>query len=143
MKDPKTNPPPKADPKGTADSSDRRRLGRVVHDERGWASLEWHDAPDNNPQRTVLELEDTARAQTRLKALREQGAGLKLSSDDTFNPYGRKPDERSPTSATEGVPRRDLRKLSKWIKLTRELEERKEIEKLVAAGNVEDDKPKE
>jgi hypothetical protein len=143
VKDPKTNPPPKPDPKGTADSSNRRRLGRVVHDERGWASLEWHDAPDNNPQRTVLELEDTARAQTRLKALREQGAGLKLSSDDTFNPYGRKPEERSPTRPTEGGARRDLRKLSKWIKLTRELEERKAIEKLVAAKLVEDDKPNE
>jgi hypothetical protein len=117
-------------------------LGRVVHDDRGWASLEWHDAPDNT-QRTVLELEDTERAQTRLKELRDQGAGLKLKSDDTFNPYGRKPEGRSPNKPSEAAPRRDLRKLSKWIKLTRELEERKELERLIAAKAAEDEKPKE
>jgi hypothetical protein len=143
VKDSKPKPPSKPDPKSTSDSSNRRRLGRVVHDERGWASLEWHDAPDNNPQRTVLELEDTALAQNRLQALRDQGAGLKVNSDDTFNPYGRKPEGRSPNKSDAGAPRRDLRKLSKWIKLTRELEERKELEKIIAAKAAADDKPKE
>jgi hypothetical protein len=143
VKDSKPKPPSEPDPKSTAESSNRRRLGRVVHDDRGWASLEWHDAPKDSPQRGVLELEDTGRAQTRLKALRDQGAGLKLNSDDTFNPYGRKPESRSPNKGADATPRRDLRKLSKWIKLTRELEERKELERLIAAKAAEDEKPKE
>jgi hypothetical protein len=96
-------------------------LGRVVHDDRGCASVEWLDAPANQP-RTVLEIEDTARAQRRLKSLAENPV-TKAPRQDTFNPY-----QRVPGTTPAGGPRRDLRKLSKWIKMMREIEERKALD---------------
>jgi hypothetical protein len=91
-------------------------MGRIVHDERGAASLEWRDAPDDY-DRPVLRIE---------------GSGVKpdeklsIKTEDTFNPYDRKPE----SSATGTHPlartgKRDLRKLSEWVKMMRELEERK------------------
>ena len=73
MKDSKTKVPPEVDANGTGESANRRRLGRVVHDDRGCASVEWHDAPQDYV-RPVLELEDGAETSTRLKALREKAA---------------------------------------------------------------------
>ena len=100
----------------------RRRLGRVVHDDRGCASVEWLDAPANQP-RTVLEIEDTARAQRRLKSLSENPV-TKAPRQETFNPY-----QRVAGTTPAGGPRRDLRKLSKWIKMMRDLEERKALDR--------------
>jgi len=84
----------------------RRRLGKVVHDERGNASVQWEDAPADY-ERVVLEVINDGRA----------------GRAEDFNPYAQRvPRARDSTGATT---RTDLRKLSDWIKKTRELEERK------------------
>jgi hypothetical protein len=64
---------------------------------------------------------------------RVDGTGVKdplsIKNDDTFNPYDRTPDP-SPTlgasdTSTSRTAKRDLKKLSAWLKLMREIEERK------------------
>jgi hypothetical protein len=125
VKDQNSKAPSKPEPPGDNDSANRRRLGRVVHDDRGCASVEWLDAPSNTP-RTVLEIEDTVRAQRRLKSLSDNPV-TKAPGQDAFNPY-----QRAPGATPAGGPRRDLRKLSKWIKLMRELEERKALDDAAA-----------
>jgi hypothetical protein len=78
--------------------AERRRIGKVVHDARGNASVRWVDAPADY-QRPVLEVVgDGAPAPQR---------------EGGFTPYG------------PGATRTDLRKLSEWIKMMRELEARK------------------
>lgn len=81
----------------------RRRLSRIVHDSRGNARVEWIDLPTED-----LMIEPRLR--------------LSLEGD-------------SPRPAAVGLPpplpdrkKTDLRKLSEWIKLTREIEERKKRE---------------
>jgi hypothetical protein len=96
-------------------------VGRVVHDDRGAASVEWIEAPRDQP-RTILQLEDTVRAQRRLKSESER-AGAKAPRQDSFNPY-----QRIPGQAAAAGPRRDLKKLSNWIKMMREVEERKALD---------------
>ncbi len=83
-------------------------MGKVVHDDRGNALVEWKDAPAHY-ERVVLEVVNDGRSQR--------------PSEEDFNPYAnRVPRERNHTGATT---RTDLRKLSEWIKKMRELEERK------------------
>jgi hypothetical protein len=90
--------------------AERRRIGRVVHDERGNASVSWRDAPADH-KRHVLEV---------------LGEGsLSLKSEETFDPYARPKAEAKARPATGNTARTDLRKLSEWIKMMRELEERK------------------
>lgn len=89
--------------------AERRRIGRIVHDERGNASVDWHDAPADY-QRTKLEIAD------------EHGGPLSIQTPQTCNPYERTT-VRDPKEST--TTRKDLRKLSEWIKQMRELEERK------------------
>jgi hypothetical protein len=111
-----------ADNKGTPSSEtsasgERRRLGRIVHDERGSASVEWRDAPDDY-ERPVFRIEGTG--------VKEP---LSVRNEDTFNPYDRGPD-KSPAigggrTAAKSGGKRDLRKLGEWMKLMREMEERK------------------
>ena len=85
---------------------ERRRVGTVVHDERGNASVEWRDAPADH-ERPVLEV------------LGENGLSVK-TDEVSYDPYSRHRPQRA------GVGKRtDLRKLSEWIKQMRELEERK------------------
>ena len=87
----------------------RRRVSRVVHDDRGNASAEWFDAPSNY-QRQVFEIEG-------------ESSGLSIQkAPRSFNPY-----ERStlPEATRKGAPKKDLRKLSEWIKMMRDLEEKK------------------
>ncbi len=87
--------------------AERRRIGRVVHDDRGQASVEWRDAPDDY-QRPVLEILGNPE--------------LSLKVEDSFDPYAR----RAVTPPNPGnTTRTDLRKLSEWIKMKRELEARK------------------
>jgi hypothetical protein len=81
----------------------RRRLSRIVHDGRGNARVEWIDLPAED-----LFLEPRLR--------------LSLEGE-------------SPRPAAVPLPpplparkKTDLRKLSEWIKLTREVEERKKRE---------------
>lgn len=75
----------------------------------------------------MLQLEDTLRAQRRLKSLTDDPA-TKAPRQDSFNPYQR----AAPGAKAAGGPRRDLRALSKWIKMMREVEERKALEQQAA-----------
>jgi hypothetical protein len=93
-------------PENTTPPVERRRVGTVVHDDRGNASVEWRAAPANQ-QRPVLEV------------LSEGGLSLK-TDEVSYDPYARS----RPRKGGAGT-RTDLRKLSEWIKLMRELEERK------------------
>src|SRR5260370_31167340 len=95
----------------TTGNGERRRIGRIVHDERGNATLDWRDAPADY-RRPVLEIESESSGVAIQKAPR------------TFDPYAcTTPPEQKKTAAAG--PRKDLRKLSEWIKMMRELEERK------------------
>ena len=89
--------------------SERRRIGTVVHDDRGNASVTWRDAPADL-ERPVLEvLGDPA---------------LSIKNEESFDPYARR-DARPTRESGRNGTRTDLRKLSEWIKMMRELEERK------------------
>ena len=105
---------------------ERRRIGQIVHDDRGTASVEWRDAPLDH-ERQKLEIEETngsSRGDTKLRS----GLKLEARDDDTFNPYDRKPDTFAGQPGAPGGPKgskRDLKKLSEWLKLMRALEERK------------------
>jgi hypothetical protein len=83
-----------------------------VHDDRGNASVEWVDVRDDS-ERTRLSLEDAQAA--------APGSGR------GYNPYDIPAGPRGRRNAQGGErpPRRDLRKLSEWIKQMREHEERK------------------
>ena len=85
----------------------RRRIGTVVHDDRGNASVSWRNAP-KDLERPVLEV------------LGEPG--LSIKSEDSFDPYARRPGTRRSAGT---AARTDLRKLSEHIKKMRELEARK------------------
>lgn len=113
---PRANP---ADAADTAASGERRRWGRIVHDERGSASLEWSEVPADS-ERLALSIEDTGTEPRDVHRRRELTV-LSIKSDDSFNPYDRVPERRSgPTRS-----KRDLRKLSEWMKMMRRLEEQK------------------
>lgn len=103
--------------------AERRRIGRVVHDDRGNASVDWRDAPAHF-ERPVLEVLGDP--------------GLSIKSEKTYDPYAHRPVRGAgddPIGDTHGGnraganrgngTRTDLRKLSDWIKMMRELEERK------------------
>jgi hypothetical protein len=93
-------------------SGERRRLSRVRHDDRGNAYVEWVDVPADLVRRPKLEIQ-------------EDSTGLQLEAPQTScDPYS----NRSGAARTKGsgnTTRTDLRKLSEWIKMMRELEERK------------------
>ena len=91
-------------------TGERRRLSKIRHDDRGNAYVEWVDAPADLIERPKLEIQ-------------RQSGDLQLETErSSYNPYangsgaGRK---------TGNTTRTDLRKLSEWIKMMRELEERK------------------
>ena len=107
----KTEPVPPEPP-----DSERRRIGKVVHDDRGNASVKWSDAPPDY-QRPVLELEEDAAGQPE-KAFSPYGLG---ATGSATGPHRTPASKRSTGSTT----RTDLRKLSDWIKVMREIEERK------------------
>ena len=90
-------------------SNERRRIGTVVHDDRGNASVSWRDAPSDY-ERPVLEVLGNP--------------GLSVKSEESYDPYARR--ELRPRSGN--TTRTDLRRLSEWIKQMRELEERKRRE---------------
>jgi hypothetical protein len=94
--------------------SERRKVGRVVHDDRGNASVSWRDAPADY-DRPVLEV------------LGEPG--LNIKSEQTYDPYAHRM-ARSAGDDARGCSRgsgnrTDLRRLSEWIKMMREREQRK------------------
>ena len=95
--------------------AERRRIARIVHDERGNASVKWHDAPADY-KRQVLELEpEDSPLHTGKLSIETKPV--------SFDPYSRhtvlEPQKKG------APPRTDLRKLSEWIKMMREREERK------------------
>jgi hypothetical protein len=95
-------------------------MSRIVHDDRGNASVEWHDAPSDY-DRPKFEVESATGTHRRLTV----PDGLSLEGQPNFDPYASsRPVERK-SSKTGTTSRTDLRKLSEWIKLKRELEERK------------------
>ena len=111
MSQPNTTEPVPPEPP----DSERRRIGKVVHDDRGNASVKWSDAPADY-QRPVLELVEDAAGQP----------------EKSFNPYelgatGSATDpQRTPARRSTGnTTRTDLRKLSDWIKTMREIEQLK------------------
>jgi hypothetical protein len=104
--------PFKKKPDVPAPQGERRRIGMIVHDERGNASVDWRDAPDDH-ERPVLEILG-------------EGSLTVQNEPASYDPYarGRAPRESTPRP-TKPSTRTDLRKLSEHIKLMRELEARK------------------
>lgn len=91
-------------------TGERRRLSRVCHDDRGNAYVEWTDAPADLVQRPKLEIQG------------EPGE-LRLETHQTaYDPYA---NGSGTARKTGNTTRTDLRKLSEWIKMMRELEDRK------------------
>ncbi|HET9388990.1 MAG TPA: hypothetical protein VFO44_05030 [Steroidobacteraceae bacterium] len=90
-----------------------------MHDHKGTASVVWHDAPTDY-ERPVFEIEGGQQS-AKPTAPRTGTGSLSIHSEDTFNPYARVPDSNRPGA---GRPK-DLRRLSAWIKLMRQLEESK------------------
>lgn len=91
-------------------TGERRRLSRVRHDDRGNAYVEWLDAPADLVERPKLELE------------RLSGELTLDTERSTYNPYA---NGAGAARKTGNTTRTDLRKLSEWIKMVRELEDRK------------------
>lgn len=92
-------------------SGERRRLSRVRHDDRGNAYVEWVEAPAELVERPKLEIsrepwEMQLEAQRQACDPYSNGSGLTRKSTGT-------------------TTRTNLRQLSEWIKMMRELEERK------------------
>lgn len=120
----KRNPPD--DDNNEDRTHQRRRIGQIVHDDRGAASVEWREAPPDH-ERQKFEIEPangSGRGDTKLRG----GLTLEVRDDDTFNPYDRSPDSFAGRPGTPGGPKggkRDLKKLSEWLKLMRAIEERK------------------
>ena len=104
----------KSDDSGKPEA-ERRRIGVVVHDDRGNASVAWHDAPADE-ERQVLEI------------LGEPQLTIK-TEEQSFDPYARS-QGNSTRGHTRSAPRRptDLRKLSEWIKMMRQLERKRDEE---------------
>jgi hypothetical protein len=107
--DRKGKPPLPSPAPDTSSAAERRRIARVVHDDRGNAKVEWQSAPADY-ERTTLAIDE---------------APVTRKPEEGYNPYGGtqarlRSKERRPPSG-----KRDLHKLSEWIKKMRELEERK------------------
>ena len=101
-------------------ASNRRRVSQIVHDDRGNARVEWIDAGCAGVplERAPLSIESTpARGETARLTVERKGAG-------GFDPYARVGAAHIPEAKKPPV-KKDLRKLSEWIKLKRELESRK------------------
>lgn len=99
-----------ADPRGATSIMERRRIGKVVHDERGNARLEWVNAPPDS-ERVALSVEET-------QPVRKPEHG--------YDPYQKEPQTPAKAPSADRPVKRDLRKLSEWIKQMRELEARKQ-----------------
>jgi hypothetical protein len=92
-----------SDDDGSNQGGNRRRLSRIVHDSRGNARVEWVDLP-------AEDLMIEPRLRLSLEGDRPRPAAVPLPP------------------AMPVRKKTDLRKLSEWIKLTREIEERKKSE---------------
>jgi hypothetical protein len=101
-------------------AANRRRASQIVHDDRGNARVEWIDAGYAGVplERAPLSIESTPGRGDNAKLAVER----KRSSG--FDPYARVGAAHVPEPKKAPV-KRDLRKLGEWIKLKRELDERK------------------
>ena len=108
----KDNLRPSGTPDPPASTSERRRIGRIVRDDRDTASVEWVDAPADYA-RVPLSIEGTL------------PPGIKRAAGGGYNPYETIAPKTGSVAADKRPAQRDLRKLSAWIKQMRELEERK------------------
>ena len=89
---------------------ERRRLSRVRHDDRGNAYVEWVDMPAELVERPKLEIQ------------REPGEWQANPERGAYDPYA----NASGVARKSGnTTRTNLRQLSEWIKMMRELEDRK------------------
>ena len=103
----------------------RRQLGRVEHDERGNARMEWALMPEHaaRADRVVLELIEEPDS--------GGGAGkpppVARAAGAAFQPYGGGASTPFAPAEPADAPRKpkDLRKLGEWLKMTRELEARR------------------
>jgi len=102
-------------------AANRRRASQIVHDDRGNARVEWIDVG-----RAGVELE---RAPLSIESTPARGESAKLSVERNraggFDPYARVGSGPRIPEPKKPQAKRDLRKLGEWIKLKRELEERK------------------
>jgi hypothetical protein len=111
-----------SDDKSKVNNSERRRISRIVHDERGNARVEWTDIPDERAgkfERHPLAVDATAKNKvpSRIAVERARAGG--------FNPYARAGTAGEPAATKSATGKRDLRKLGEWIKQMRQLEERR------------------
>lgn len=99
-------------PDPLASTAERRRIGRIVRDERDTASVEWVDAPADYA-RVPLSIESTL------------PPGVTRAPGGGYNPYETIAPYQAEAAPDKRPVQRDLRKLSEWIKQMREFEERK------------------
>jgi hypothetical protein len=107
------------DKKDKLPPANRRRASQIVHDERGNARVEWIDAGHAGVplERAPLSIESTpARGDS-------ARLGLERNRASGFDPYARV--GAGPVAEPKKPVKRDLRKLGEWIKMKRELEERR------------------
>lgn len=104
-----------------------RRVGRVVHDDRGNARLEFHVERDDGTARFDRPT-FTIEGEERISRLALEDYRRSAGS----NPYDRV-DHAGTAPAQPRKPRKDLRKLSEWIKLKKTLDEQK------AQGDTDDE----
>jgi hypothetical protein len=100
----------------------RRRLGRVEHDERGNARMEWALLPESAgiADRVVLELlDDSSAGAPASQSPRPARGGFQPYGSGHVDPFGPAPRTEAPRKP------KDLRKLGEWLKMTKELEERR------------------
>jgi hypothetical protein len=102
-------------------AANRRRASQIVHDDRGNARVEWIDAGYAG-----VELE---RAPLSIESTPARGDSAKLSVERNraggFDPYARVGNGPPVPEPKKPQGKRDLRKLGEWIKMKRELDERK------------------
>jgi hypothetical protein len=102
-------------------ATNRRRASQIVHDDRGNARVEWIEVG-----RAGVELE---RAPLTIESSPARGESAKLSVErhraGGFDPYARVGSGPKLPEPKKSQGKRDLRKLGEWIKLKRELDERK------------------
>ena len=108
------------DTKDKTAPANRRRVSQIVHDERGNARVEWIDAGYAG--------EPLDRAPLSIESTPPRGANAKLTVERVrskgFDPYARVGAAHAPETK-KPAGKRDLRKLGEWIKMKRELEERR------------------
>lgn len=103
----------------------RRRLGRIVHDERGQASMEWEalDARDSGraPRQKLQVMDDAQLAELRPQSNRV--SSLAAGAD----PYDLGVTARVKKLQRPRTPE-DMRRLNEWIKQKRAVEEKRRLE---------------